>query len=252
MSFKGPSERFREEPEQLPAFTPDDFAVALENYIEAGTAQHTLRPRQLTVFHDFLDFFQQDQGRGFVQMPTGTGKTVLFVELTKALLGARNENGDEPRILVVDPLKDLVYQTLGRKKTRGFGRFAPDLKIGTFFSDSSRIEKNQIIDKQVVLTTYRSLYLMHALDIIRDQTPEERDEFWRALVSEAVEKDGASFSSFSRHFANLHEQMRSREKIITGNKLLDLFNVVILDEGHHAMEPRAQEVLQSISPNVPI
>jgi superfamily II DNA or RNA helicase len=252
MSFKGPSERFREEPEQLPTFTSGDFALALENYIEAGTAQHTLRPRQLTVFHDFLDFFQQDQQRGFVQMPTGTGKTVLFVELTKALLGARNENGDEPRILVVDPLKDLVYQTLGTKKIRGFGRFAPDLKIGTFFSDSSHIEKNQIIDKQVVLTTYRSLYLMHALDIMRDQTPQERDEYWRALVSDTVDKGGASFLSFNQYFNDLHEQMRSREKVITGNKLLDLFNVIILDEAHHAMEPRAQEVLRSIAPNVPI
>lgn len=237
--------------EPLPVFTPEQYAEALDNYIAAGTAAETLRPRQLPILTDFRDMFRDGEVRGYVQSPTGTGKTVVFVELIKALLGTRNENGDQPRFLVVDPLKDLVHQTEGRSGQRGFGRFAPGLPIGTFFSDTLPKDRERIAQQQVVLTTYRSLKILGKYNLLREQTDDEQNEFLREIIASSVERSGVSFDTIQRDYAEAYNRFTAtNERVSTGNQLLNLFNVIIFDEGHHVMGPETAEIVEALPDHV--
>lgn len=61
-----------------------------------------------------------------------------------------------PKILVVTPTKDLVRQTQGGTKgDKGFAGFAPDMTVGTFYSDTPSGMRG--LDAQVTITTYASL-----------------------------------------------------------------------------------------------
>lgn len=96
-----------------------------------------LREKQLAVFVDTRDFLEQGNFEGYVEAPTGFGKTVLFSEIIRAT----NE-----RTLIVVPSRILVEQTYQRLK-----QFNPDLDVGRFYGD--RKER----DKQVTITTYQSM-----------------------------------------------------------------------------------------------
>ena len=55
---------------------------SLDRYIQEhhqGTEQ-TLRPRQINVFEDLRDFTVRGGTQGYIKLPTGVGKTVLFTE----------------------------------------------------------------------------------------------------------------------------------------------------------------------------
>src|SRR6266496_1497383 len=137
----------------------ENYAQGVERYIQRTASESVLRPHQLEVFADFQTFFANGLRRGYVELPTGTGKTVLFIELTKALLDVP-EGVRKPKILVVTPTKDLVHQTLGRSGKKGYGRFASELRVGSFFSDSSPGEKRRAGWDDATITTYRSLSII--------------------------------------------------------------------------------------------
>ena len=101
-----------------------------------------LRPYQAEVFEKLNNFLDSGKKRGYVELPTGTGKTVLFVKFAEKLIEREASRGKHIRILVVTPTKDLVHQTLGRTRERGFGKFAPNLKVGSFFSDTDSIDRD--------------------------------------------------------------------------------------------------------------
>ncbi|MBI3983705.1 DEAD/DEAH box helicase, partial [Candidatus Microgenomates bacterium] len=107
-------------------------------------SERILYDGQVPVMEDFYWFLEQSgpggcQGR--MVLPTGCGKTVLFVEFAKAM-GLRT--------LVVVPTKDLVEQTAAR-----FEQFDPnhELTVGKVYQEEKRN------DCQVTITTYDSLVI---------------------------------------------------------------------------------------------
>lgn len=131
----------------------DDYLHNLERYIADGKKADVLYDHQKAIIKDTVDFLRNGHRRGYIEAPTGTGKTVLFVTLAEAF-GYQSEN--PPKILVVTPTKDLVRQTLGGSHgDKGFAGFAPKMSVGTFYSDTPTGMRG--LDAQVTITTYSSL-----------------------------------------------------------------------------------------------
>ncbi|KXK09423.1 MAG: Type III restriction enzyme, res subunit [Microgenomates bacterium OLB23] len=64
--------------------------------------ESTLRGRQATVFEDIRDHLEKGKTKGYVTLPTGSGKTVLFAEMVEAM-GLRT--------LIVVPTLPILDQT---------------------------------------------------------------------------------------------------------------------------------------------
>ncbi|MEK9161394.1 MAG: DEAD/DEAH box helicase, partial [Patescibacteria group bacterium] len=116
----------------------------LDKYIETHKAnkdERTLRPRQFTVFEDLRKFTEEGGGggEGYIKLPTGSGKTVIFSEFIEAF---------SQKTLVVVPTKLLVAQT--EEELR---RFIEKLNVGKIYADKKEFDKN------VTITTYDSLVL---------------------------------------------------------------------------------------------
>ena len=129
------------------------YLANLEQYIADGNKSDVLYDHQKAIIKDTADFLRAGNRRGYIEAPTGTGKTVLFVTLAEAF-SYRAET--LPKILVVAPTKDLVRQTLGGSEgDKGFAGFAPHISVGTFYSDTPAGMRG--LDAQVTITTYASL-----------------------------------------------------------------------------------------------
>ncbi len=112
----------------------------LDRYVyshQQNDETRTLRGKQITVFENIRNFLEKGGTDGYIKLPTGSGKTVLFTELIEAT--------DIPTLVVV-PSNILVDQT-GRR----FEQFAPDLDYGKI----NKYSKER--GKQVTITTYYSL-----------------------------------------------------------------------------------------------
>ncbi len=133
--------------EQEPHLSDEDMAEmkkwlialnSLDGYITKHYGgEQTLRGRQINVFEDLRQFMEDGDKRGYVKLPTGVGKTVLFTEFVEAL---------NLKTLIVVPRKLLVKQTADKMK-----EFAPDLEYGRVFSAA------QEYGRQVTIITYDSL-----------------------------------------------------------------------------------------------
>jgi len=112
----------------------------LDDYIEKHTPhineKDAREKRQLTVFEDIRDSLERGQKSGYVKLPTGVGKTVLFSQVVESL-GLKS--------LIVVPSKILVGQTGDR-----FEEFT-DVEFGKYFQEV----KDYL--KPVTITTYLSL-----------------------------------------------------------------------------------------------
>lgn len=138
----------REETELVDSVSPEVIARRLQmlnnldRYItthgKSGRGQ-VLREKQLAVFRDTRDFLETGETEGYVEAPTGFGKTVLFSEMIKAT---------DQKTLVVVPSRILVEQTYQRLK-----QFNPTLDVGRYYSDKKER------DNQVTVTTYTSLVI---------------------------------------------------------------------------------------------
>jgi len=125
----------------------------LERYIADGKKVDVLYDHQKTIINDTVTFLRDGNRRGYIEAPTGTGKTVLFVKLAEAF---SYQSETPPKILVVAPTKDLVRQTLGGSRgDKGFAGFAPHMSVGTFYSDTPTGMRG--LEAQVTITTYASL-----------------------------------------------------------------------------------------------
>lgn len=130
----------------------------LEQYMIDGQKADVLYDHQKTIFQDTAEFLRRGETRGYIDSPTGTGKTVLFVSLAEAF---SYQESTPPRILVVTPTKDLVRQTQGGLKgDKGFAGFAPDLQVGTYYGDTPSEERH--LEDQITITTYASLQRLAA------------------------------------------------------------------------------------------
>jgi len=130
-------ERREEIQSTLRALNNLDFYIA--NHRTGNEQDRILRARQFTVFEDLRDYFEDGKTRGYVKLPTGVGKTVLFLELVKAL---------RQKTLIVVPTNQLVDQTLEKLK-----EFASELDVG-------RVDKvAKHFGNDVTVITYQSLVL---------------------------------------------------------------------------------------------
>ncbi|MEO5949848.1 MAG: DEAD/DEAH box helicase family protein [Candidatus Saccharimonadales bacterium] len=138
-----------------PSLSPklDDYLRNLERYVADGRKADVLYEHQKAIIKDTAEFLRGGNHRGYIEAPTGTGKTVLFVTLAEAFSYQAEK---APKILVVTPTKDLVRQTLGGSRgDKGFAGFAPYMSVGTFYSDTPSGMRG--LEAQVTITTYASL-----------------------------------------------------------------------------------------------
>lgn len=98
-----------------------------------------LREKQIDVFKAVYDFLKKGLTCGFIKLPTGTGKTVLFGQIIRAVTNGRS------RAIIIAPRIQLVQQTYESLK-----RFAPELSVGRINIDHKEY------DHQVIITTYTS------------------------------------------------------------------------------------------------
>lgn len=144
-----------------------DFYIA--NHQTGNEQDRVLFARQFNVFEDLRDFFEDGKRRGYVKLPTGVGKTVLFLELTRVL---------RQKTLIVVPTTTLVEQTLG-----SIQKFASDLDMGRI----DRIDKKT--GEDVTVITYQSLVLGVKNGTLNPEQFELviLDEAHRALGEETLE-----------------------------------------------------------------
>lgn len=181
------------------------FLTNLKRYVADGQKADVLYQHQKNIFDDTARFLESGEKRGYIDAPTGTGKTVLFVSLAE---GFSYQDSQPPKILVVTPTKDLVRQTLGGTKgDKGFAGFAPDLKVGTFYSDTPA--KQRHLEEQITITTYASLGKLAAM---------------RRIV---------------------HESDGSRTTTLV-NQVNDLYDIIFLDEGHKALGESSRQIINEL------
>jgi superfamily II DNA or RNA helicase len=148
----------------------------LEHYMADGKKADILYEHQKAIIKDTAEFLRSGNRRGYIEAPTGTGKTVLFVTLAEAFSYQAEK---PPKILVVTPTKDLVRQTLGGSRgDKGFAGFAPHMSVGTFYSDTPTGMRG--LEAQVTITTYASLAKLASAPIT---TIDEQGERHTKLVN---------------------------------------------------------------------
>jgi RNA polymerase sigma factor (sigma-70 family) len=124
---------------------------ALNNYFESERWHKQAEapyPHQETVFADIIDFFESGRKRGYVELPTNTGKTYIMSKLADAFHAA------DMRALILAPTLPIAKQ-IAEDPERGLMRFAPTVTssgVGRHF-EHSRATK----DDSVVVSTYASL-----------------------------------------------------------------------------------------------
>jgi len=124
-------------------------------------SETTLRGRQATVFEDIRDHMERGKTKGYVTLPTGSGKTVLFAEVVESM-GLRT--------LIVVPTLPILDQTKEK-----FERFAHGVEVGKVYG------KEKDTNKQVTVITHDSLRIQTANGTI---DPQEYDV---VIVDEAHE-----------------------------------------------------------------
>lgn len=193
-------------PEKEADASSERFFRNLERYIADNQKGDILYEYQKKIVHDTARFLGAGGKRGYIEAPTGTGKTVLFVTLAEAF---SYQDDRPPKILVVTPTKDLVRQTQGGTRgDKGFAGFAPDMTVGTFYSDTPSGLKG--LQAQVTITTYASLAKLAAMPVTY------------------VRKDGTR-----------------QTRII--NRINEQFDIIFLDEGHKALGIGSRRILESIT-----
>lgn len=156
------------------------FVHNLERFVADGKKADVLYEHQKAIIKDTVKFLHSGHRRGYIEAPTGTGKTVLFVTLAEAFSYHAEK---PPKILVVTPTKDLVRQTLGGSRgDKGFAGFATHMSVGTFYSDTPGGMRG--LEAQVTITTYASLAKLAATLTTTIDEQGERHTTSKNLVDE--------------------------------------------------------------------
>ncbi len=152
----------------------------LERFLADGKKADVLYEHQKAIINDTAEFLRSGNRRGYIEAPTGTGKTVLFVTLAEAF---SYQTEKPPKILVVTPTKDLVRQTVGGTLgDKGFAGFAPHMSVGTFYSDTPSGMRG--LDAQVTITTYASLVKLASAHITTIDADDTRHTKLSNLINE--------------------------------------------------------------------
>lgn len=143
-SYIGNDQRLREEQMQLQEARKQIHAELPETTEKPIVAEPTLRPKQIEVFKELRRQLEQGHMAGYIKLPTGTGKTVLFTEFVEAA----NIN-----TLIIVPSVDLIAQTNAQ-----LSEFASGLDVGAYYGGQ------KTTGKKVTITTYDSLNKLNPAD----------------------------------------------------------------------------------------
>ena len=152
---------------ELKKFARRGYAFDKKHELRKGTDQDpTAKGTQREAFDAFTTGLEKGHRHGYFEIPTGVGKTALFISLIKNYLAAAN--GDEnARVLIAVPSTDLVLQT-----AKAFAKFMPDLATTIETDDDQGKEidweksdigvqygkmKHAHKKPKVLITTYQSL-----------------------------------------------------------------------------------------------
>lgn len=136
----------------------------LERFIhdrQDGMNESELHTHQQDIFNQLYSFLanppQTNDGdferKGYLKMPTGSGKTAIFTTLIGILNKPVSDTEPKLKALVLVPKLDLVTQTIGEEvdgNTRGFTRFANDTTTSEYHG------KRKDLSGDAVIMTYRS------------------------------------------------------------------------------------------------
>jgi superfamily II DNA or RNA helicase/predicted transcriptional regulator len=101
-----------------------------------------LFPKQVDVVQSIADTIHSGHRAVYVDLPTGTGKTVIFSQIINALL----REGYKVKVLIVTSSMNLVVQTKLR-----FEEHAPNISVGLYYTHKKEL------NQPVIVTTYASL-----------------------------------------------------------------------------------------------
>lgn len=235
-----------------PATTPefpgpldrDRVVYNIDTYL---SGDNILRDAQLPVFYGFRNFFAGEDMAGLVEAPTGSGKTTIFVELSKLLLDMPPDR-PKPKILVVTSRIDLARQIIGADGSKGFGRFAPDLKVGSYYTESSEAQKNAFVQNDVGVTVYNSFNKLrrapHLLSINEVEPARIEQEYQRLLsVYTGIHPTNPRMAQ------QMAEKGLHRAQFPDGT-ILSKFNVIMFDEAHNLFRAGAQATFTSLPKDV--
>lgn len=136
----------------------------LERFIlarEEGMKDSQLFEHQRDVFHDIYKFLAHPplgehgelERKGYIKLPTGTGKTAIFTTLVDVLNKSPDDSDPTIKTLVLVPKLDLVAQTVGNGadgNQRGFARFASETSVTEFHGGKKDLSGDAVV------MTYRS------------------------------------------------------------------------------------------------
>ncbi|MDD2656564.1 MAG: DEAD/DEAH box helicase [Patescibacteria group bacterium] len=217
----------------------------------SGERETHLREHQMTTFEKLRDFLEKGSTSGYIELPTGIGKTVIFIEFLRVL--------DVPSIIVV-PTKDLVKQTKKRLK-----QFAKNLDVGAVY------DKAKEYGSKVLVTTYDSLpkLLEHEkfdlddlglaiLDEAHESLSEKRSEVVERLKKKSVVIGFTATSEYSEtknvgkllgekiHEMSVQEAIESSAlapcSAMVATTKIDISNVTIKSNGEYDEEELSKAI----------
>lgn len=123
--------------------------------------ESVLREHQVDALQEVIEYYRDGGEIGYVDLPTGVGKTVLFVEICLQLARTEKEEGKSGKSIVLVPTTDLVTQTVGSVnpitgKKKGFKGFAPELDVRPIHGKIKNKERIEGLQADVLVTTYDS------------------------------------------------------------------------------------------------
>lgn len=202
-------------------------------------AQLELRPLQADAAEAALKHFEKGHLDGYFELPTGFGKTILFIKLLETMKG---------KGLIVVPTKDLVTQTRDK-----IAQFAPHLDTKIIMSGAKKAEKG--IGDDVTIITYDSfvakvasgeisadMFDLNLYDEVHELTAQTRsDAFEDYRMNDYIDSSiSLGFSATpgydddERHASRLMEHLifgMTLQEAIDANMLSDYQNVVAEFDG---------------------
>lgn len=104
------------------AFVKELEAFQRGGYRFAESGRELFRGTQREAFDAYLDGLKAGHREGYYEIPTGVGKTALFIAIIGCYLKATENTPDAPRVLIHEPTTDLVVQT-----AQAFADFMPHI-----------------------------------------------------------------------------------------------------------------------------
>jgi hypothetical protein len=104
------------------AFVRELEAFKHGGYKFADSGRELFEGTQREAFDAYLDGLKANHREGYYEIPTGVGKTALFIAIIGCYLRATENIPDAPRVLIHEPTTDLVIQT-----AQSFADFMPDV-----------------------------------------------------------------------------------------------------------------------------